>query len=285
MKNVANWQEKDAMDHADLNWFDGNSKFINTDSLLHQIAGIGKKSKRTKMQKYLSDIQHKVSSEKTVFSKSINGQNCVHYRHSSNDNICQRGFYAMYRKRICGYNYCLAFYKSKADAKLALKMVIFAGKIPNILSDSDISRLLNNLEDKKHIAVFFGFVSEKGEEVILNIPINENQPLKGIWQEFNCESIVRKGLCGGFISLDISWLPSKMIASSKSESWNWIILAFFSCSVYVGVCVFLYVSLLVIVHPPCLFVPHPLLDPCPCPCLLGPPHPLHGSSLMVYVLF
>ena len=193
MKNVADWQEKDAMDHADLNWFDGFHKFINTDFLLHQIAGIGKKRKRTKVQKYLSDIQHKVSSEKTVYSKSINGQNCVHYVHSSNENICQRGFYSMYGKRISGCNNCLAFYKSKDDAKFALKMVMFAGKIPNIKSHSDISRLLKDLEDERHIAlferidgkvIFFGFVSKKREKVILNIPINENQPLKGIWQEF-----------------------------------------------------------------------------------------------------
>ena len=60
----------------------------------------------------------------------------------------------MYAKRIRGYNYCLAFYESEADAKLALKMVMFTGTIPNLVSDSDISRLLNDLENKKHIALF-----------------------------------------------------------------------------------------------------------------------------------
>ena len=102
----------------------------------------------------------------------------------------------MYAKRIRGYNYCLAFYESKADALLALKMVMFTGTIPNLVSDSDISIVLNDLEDKKHIALFeriygtvhfFGFVSKKRNKVFINIPIDDSEPLKGIWQEFCCE--------------------------------------------------------------------------------------------------
>ena len=196
MKNVSDWQEKDTVDYADLNWFDGVSKFTNTEKLLHQTVGRGRKRKKMKTNQSFNDIEHQVSSEKTVYSKSLNGQNCVHYVQSLNDNICQKGFYGMYAKRIRGYNYCLAFYESKADALLALKMVMFTGTIPNLVSDSDISILLNDLEDKKHIALFeriygtvhfFWFVSKKRNKVFINIPIDDSEPLKGIWQEFCCE--------------------------------------------------------------------------------------------------
>ena len=196
MKNISDWEEKDVVDYSDLSWFDGVSKFTNTDCLLHEIAKSGKKRKRTKNKRSANDIEHHVSNEKTVFSKSINGQNCVHYVQSSNDNVCQKGFYGMFAKRICGYNYCLAFYESEGHAQLALKMVLFTGTTPNIVSDSNMSILLNNLEDKKHIALFeridgiahfFCFLSKKDNKVFLNIPIDDSSPLKGPWQEFCCE--------------------------------------------------------------------------------------------------
>ena len=112
MENVPNWQDKDIVDHTDLSWFSGVSKFINADLLLHQIAGAGEKRKRNKAQKAAKDIEHEVSGDKKVYAKSINGQHKVYFVYS-NDNLSQKGFYGMCSITIQGFHHCLVVYDVK----------------------------------------------------------------------------------------------------------------------------------------------------------------------------
>ena len=188
--------DQESVDCRDMSWFLGEKKYINSDLCLRQIIGrTSRKRKRNKAKGSLvTDILHH-DNNRQVYSQSINGQNKVHFVRSENMNICQKGFYGLYGQVISKNNLCLAFYETKKDALLALKMTIFAGDVPNIVSNCDLSSLLRNMEPNSHMALlekkqgvesFFGFISKKDTCYFMNIPLEDAMTLKGEWQEFKC---------------------------------------------------------------------------------------------------
>ena len=146
--------DQDSVDCTDMSWFIGEKKYMNTDLYIRQIIGrTSVKRKRNKAKGSLvKDIIH-LDNHRQVYSQSINGRNKVYFIRSEIKNISQKGFYGLYGKVISNNNLCLGFYESKTDALLALKMTIFAGDAPNIVSHCDLSPSIQNMQPNSHMAL------------------------------------------------------------------------------------------------------------------------------------
>lgn len=193
---LAGYSDIDSVDCTDLSWFAGEKKYINSDLCLRQIIGrTSRKRKRNKAKgSIVTDILHHHNNQQ-LYSQSINGKNQVYFVRSENSNICQKGFYGLYGQVVSDKNLCLAFYETKKDALLALKMTVLAGDVPNIVSNCDLASSLIRMDPNTHMVLlekkqgvesFFGFISKKDTCYFMNIPLEDSMTLKGQWQEFKC---------------------------------------------------------------------------------------------------